>query len=134
MRCQISIEYISIVFGFLLLMTPLWVYIYSYSNSLNYQVAINYAQDLVDSVKDAAEFVYSQGEPATIPLRVHVPPYVQSINSSNGIISVYLNLPSGVSEIFSETNVNVSLSIPYSQGEYVLRVRAQEGYVNVSLY
>ena len=124
----------SIVFGFLLILTPLWVYLFSYSNNLNYQISINYAQDLVDSVRDAAEFVYTQGSPATMPLRVHVPSNTVDINSTGNIISVFVDTPAGISEVYTDTNFNITMSIPILEGEYLLRVKAEGGYVNVSLY
>jgi hypothetical protein len=134
MRSQISIEYMSIVFGFLLILTPLWVYLFNYSNSLNYQITLNYAQDIVDSIRDASEFVYTQGSPATIPLRVHIPSHVLAINSTEGMVSIFLDMPAGVSEVYSEMSFNVTVSVPIQEGEYLLRIKAEEGYVNVSLY
>ncbi len=134
MKSQVSIEYMSIVFGFLLILTPLWVYLFNYSNGLGYQISINYAQDFVDGVRDAAEFVYTQGSPATIPLRIHVPSNVVNINSTGSTLSVYVSTPAGVSEIFSDTNFNITISVPISKGEYLLKIKAEGGYVNVSLY
>ncbi len=132
MRSQISLEYIVLVSAILFVLVPLWSYFLSYYNSAKEEISLSYARDLVDSVRDMADFVHAQGGPAKVLLKVHVPNNVLSINLTENRVSVFLSLSSGITEIYAESRANLTGYVPTSPGDYLLSLEAMEGYVNVT--
>jgi len=133
MRSQVAIEYVILVSVFLVFLTPVWIYAYRYTSSLKQQIAIDYAQELVNTIGDLSDFVYSQGKPAAMTFEGAVPDHVSTANINGSLIIMTLNISAGITDIFKVCNSNVTGTIPTERGNYVFLIKAERGYVNVSV-
>jgi len=133
MKSQIAIEYIILIAVFLLFLTPVWIYSFKYTNNMKLQLATDYAQELVDTIGDLSDFVYSQGSPAAMTFEGVVPDYVYSTSINGSLIVISLNMSSGLKDVYSMCNSNVTGHIPLQRGKYIFLIKADRGFVNVTV-
>ena len=131
-KAQVSVEYMFIM-GFATLITiPLLLIYYSYTSDSGDAVAAGQAQQIARSLVDSSESVYYLGKPSQTTLRLNFPGNIQSTNLSNREVLLKIKTRSGVADILQVSSVNISGSLPTTQGIHIITVKAQDGYVQVT--
>ena len=131
-KAQVSVEYMFIM-GFATLITiPLLLIYYSYISDSSDAVAAGQAQEIARSLVDYSESVYYLGKPSQTTLKLNFPGNIQSTNLSNREVLLKIKTQSGVTDILQVSSVNLSGSLPATQGIHIITVKAQDGYVQIT--
>ena len=131
-KAQVSVEYMFIM-GFATLITiPLLLIYYSYISDSSDAVAAGQAQEIARSLVDSSESVYYLGKPSQTTLKLNFPGNIQSTNLSNREVLLKIKTQSGVTDILQVSSVNLSGSLPATQGIHIITVKAQDGYVQIT--
>ncbi len=131
MKAQVSVEYLIIVGIALLLLTPVILYATQLLFSSKKELRINLAEDTVESLAEAADWVYSLGPPSRMELTIYIPEKVNEILIENH--TILMRLEGHPSPISTTTKANVTGNIPIENGYYKVWVIAEENYVNISV-
>ena len=131
-RAQVSVEYMLIM-GFAALITiPLLLIYYTYTSDSGDTVAAGQALQIARSIVDSSESVYYLGKPSQTTLKLNFPSSIQSANLSNKEVLFKIKMQNGVTDIFQVSSVNLSGSLPTTQGIHIITVKAQDGYVQIT--
>lgn len=131
-KSQVSVEYMFVM-GFAALITiPLLLIYYTYTADSSDSVAAGQATQISRKIVDSAESVYYLGKPSQTTLKVNFPDRIQSINLSSREVVFRMKLQSGVTDIVQVSAVNLSGSLPTSQGIHVITIKAEDNYVLVT--
>lgn len=131
-KSQVSVEYM-LVMGFAALMTlPLLLIYYTYTSDSGESVATSQALQVARRIVDASESVYYLGSPSQTTLKLNFPDKIYSTNLSNRELVFKIKTRNGLTDIVQISAVNLSGSLPISQGIHVITVTAQTGYVEIT--
>lgn len=131
-KSQVSVEYMLIM-GYATLMTiPLLLIYYAYTSDSRDVVATSQALQIARKIVDASESVYYLGKPSQTTLKLNFPEGIYSTNLSNKEVVFKIKTINGVTDIVQVSSVNMSGSLPISQGIHVITVKAEDGYVKVT--
>ena len=131
-KSQVSVEYLMIV-GFAFVMTiPLLIIYYTYTSESSDRVATTQALGIARDIVDSAESVYYLGKPSQTTMKLSFPDKIRSITISNREIVIKVSTNYGIADVVQVSTVNITGSLPTSQGLYTVLVKAQDGYVQVS--
>ena len=131
-KSQVSVEYMFVM-GFATLITiPLLLIYYTYTAESSDSVAAGQAMEISRKIVDSAETVYYLGKPSQTTLKLNFPDNIQSINLSSREVVFRMKLQSGVTDIVQVSAVNLSGSLPISQGIHVLTIKAEDNYVQIT--
>jgi uncharacterized protein (UPF0333 family) len=133
MKSQVAIEYMILISVILLLLAPIWLYLMLSRTQIQDDLSISYANDAVNRIKDAADLVYIQGNPARVKISVYIPDNVQAIEFLSNTIIIHLRTSAGVVDIHAESLAQLNGSLPTQSGYYQVLVKAEQGYVNVTV-
>lgn len=131
MKGQAAIEYMVIVALSLAILVPTLLYVEQTKSNVESELKLNYAQQAVNEMRDAADLAYAQGPPAQFYVEVLVPAGVNSVSIRGNIISVYLDTSHGLSEVYAHTAGNVTGSLQsfsQFQGPRRVLVKAEQNY------
>lgn len=132
LKSQVSVEYM-LVMGFAALMTtPLLLIYYTYSSDSAESVATSQALQIARNIADATDSVYYLGKPSQTTLKLYFPDRISSINLSNREVVLKVKTKNGITDIVQVSSVNMSGSLPKTQGIHVITVTAQDGYVQIT--
>ena len=132
LKSQISMEYL-LVMGFVALMTiPLLLTYYSYSSSTNDLVSTSQALQIARLIVDSSESVYYLGKPSQTTLKLNFPDNIYSTNLSSKEVVFKIKTVNGVTDIVQISSVNMSGSLPTTQGIHIITVTAADGYVQIT--
>ena len=132
LKSQVSVEYM-LVMGFAALMTvPLLLIYYTYSADTADSVAISQSMQIARKVVDASESVYYLGKPSQTTLKFNFPDRIQSTNLSNREVVIKVKTQAGVTDIVQVSAVNITGTLPTSQGIHVLTIKADDGFVQIT--
>ena len=132
LKSQVSVEYM-VVMGFAALMTiPLLIIYYTYSSDSSDAVASSQALQIARKIVDSSESVYYLGKPSQTTLKLIFPDRIQSTNLSNREVIFKIKTKNGIAEIVQVANVNMSGSLPITQGLHVVTIIAQDGYAQIA--
>lgn len=132
LKSQVSVEYM-LVMGFAALMTiPLLLIYYTYSSDSSESVAASQALQVARRIVDASESVYYLGSPSQTTLKLNFPDMIYSTNLSNKELVFRLKTKNGLTDIVQVSAVNMSGSLPTSQGTHVITIIAQDNYVQIA--
>jgi uncharacterized protein (UPF0333 family) len=134
MKAQAAFEYMAIamlVLGFLI---PIWIYMTGVQTQSKTEMSLSYSKLAVERVAETADFVYSQGPPANMKIRVYVPSGIESYMITNDTIDLKVRYGSDLTDIFAMTKANLTLTatFPTKEGTYWINIEAVENYVNIS--
>jgi len=122
-----------LVMGFAALMTvPLLLIYYTYSADTADSVAISQSMQIARKVVDASESVYYLGKPSQTTLKFNFPDRIQSTNLSNREVVIKVKTQAGVTDIVQVSAVNITGTLPTSQGIHVLTIKADDGFVQIT--
>ncbi|MEK6946400.1 MAG: hypothetical protein AABX32_02230 [Nanoarchaeota archaeon] len=132
LKSQVSVEYM-LVMGFAALMTvPLLLIYYTYSADTTDSVAISQSMQIARKIVDASESVYYLGKPSQTTLKFNFPDRIQSTSLSNREVVIKVKTQAGVTDIVQISAVNMSGTLPTSQGIHVLTIKADDGFVQIT--
>lgn len=132
LKSQVSVEYM-LVMGFAALMTvPLLLIYYTYSADTTDSVAISQSMQIARKIVDASESVYYLGKPSQTTLKFNFPDRIQSTSLSNMEVMIKVKTQAGVTDIVQVSAVNMSGTLPTSQGIHVLTIKADDGFVQIT--
>lgn len=131
-KSQVSVEYM-LVMGFAALMTiPLLLIYYTYSSDTSDSVSTSQAMQIARKIVDASESVYYLGKPSQTTLKLNFPDRIASTNLSNKEVVFKIKTKSGVTDIAQVSSVNITGSLPTTQGIHVITVKAEDNYVQIT--
>lgn len=132
LKSQVSVEYM-LVMGFAALMTvPLLLIYYTYSADTADSVAISQSMQIARKIADASESVYYLGKPSQTTLKFNFPDRIQSTSLSNREVVIKVKTQAGVTDIVQVSAVNITGTLPTSQGIHVLTIKADDGFVQIT--
>ena len=132
LKSQVSVEYM-LVMGFAALMTvPLLLIYYTYSADSTDSVAVSQSMQIARKIVDSSESVYYLGKPSQTTLKVNFPDRIQSTNLSNKEVLFKIKTQSGVTDVVQIAAVNMSGTLPTTQGIHVLTIKADDGFVQIT--
>ncbi len=132
LKSQVSVEYM-LVMGFATLMTlPLLLIYYTYTSDSSDTVATSQALQVSRRIVDASESVHYLGKPSQTTLKLNFPDRIDSINLSSKELVFKIKTKNGVTDIVQVSAVNMSGSLPTSQGIHILTIKADDGYVQIT--
>ncbi len=132
LKSQVSTEYMLIM-GFVTVITiPLIIIYYAYSSDTSEAVASSQMLQIARAVVDSAESVYYLGKPSQTTLKLNFPENIYSTNLSNKEVVFKMKTKNGVTDIVQISSVNMSGSLPATQGIHVLTIKAEDGYVQIT--
>ena len=132
LKSQVSVEYM-LVMGFAALMTvPLLLIYYTYSADTTDSVAISQSMQIARKIVDASESVYYLGKPSQTTLKFNFPDRIQSTSLSDREVVIKVKTQAGVTDIVQISAVNMSGTLPTSQGIHVLTIKADDGFVQIT--
>lgn len=132
MRCQAALEYLLLCVMALGLLVPIFMMLSDSERSAKSEVNLAYAKSLADKLKENANFIYSQGEPASVILSVYVPDSVENIRFAGKTVVIDVALDSGFSNITRECDCNLTGIFPAAPGRQSVVVKARGGVVNIT--
>lgn len=130
MKAQSAVEYLIIVSVALLIIIPFLAYVNQSFSNYKENSRIIQAKNAVKKLGEAADFVYSQGPPAKLTIRVCIPEGVQSISFDKQIL-FKVKTSAGISDIFYETIGEVNGTISTKSGCYYFNLIAHQTYVQI---
>lgn len=133
-RAQLSFEYMTIVAFVAIITVPLMLIYYNYSSTTSDEINMNQLMQITRKIADTSDSVYYLGEPSQTTIKVYMPKNVKHVNITDHEISFTIQTVAGLSDIVASTNVNVSGSVPVTQGLHYINIRAMDYYVNISGY
>jgi hypothetical protein len=133
MKLQIATEYLIIVSFALMVLIPYILYLYSASLQYQEQNSLTIASESVKKIGEACDWVYLQGEPAKLTLKIVVPKNVENITFLNKTIVWKVKTSAGLSDVYYNCLANVTGSLPNREGEYLVSVEALKGGVKISV-
>jgi len=133
MKLQIATEYLIIVSFALMVLIPYILYLYSASLQYQEQNSLTIASESVKKIGEACDWVYLQGEPTKLTLKILIPKNVENITFLNKTIVWKVRTSAGVSDVYYNCLANVTGYLPNREGEYLVSVEALKGGVNISV-
>lgn len=133
MKLQIATEYLIIVSFALMVLIPYILYLYSASLQYQEQNSLTIASESVKKIGEACDWVYLQGEPAKLTLKILIPKNVENITFLNKTIVWKVRTSAGVSDVYYNCLANVTGYLPNREGEYLVSVEALKGGVKISV-
>jgi hypothetical protein len=133
MKLQIATEYLIIVSFALMVLIPYILYLYSASLQYQEQNSLTIASESVKKIGEACDWVYLQGEPAKLTLKIVVPKNVENITFINKTIIWKVRTSAGLSDVYYNCLANVTGYLPNREGEYLVSVEALKGGVKISV-
>jgi len=132
-RAQVSMEYIMIMGFVIIISIPLIIIYYDYTASSNDEIISRQIYQVAQKIIDAAESVYYLGEPSQTTLKVHIPnQIVEATIEQEKEIVFKMRTKSGITDIVQVSSVNITGTLPVTQGIHYITAKAEEGKVSVS--
>jgi len=132
LKGQISVEYLMVI-GFVAVITiPLVIIYYTYTADSSDEIITSQINQIARKIVDAAESVYFLGSPSQTTLKVYIPSQIAGASLGNKEVLFNISTRSGISEIVQVSSVDITGSLPTSQGAYTITLKARENDVEVS--
>ncbi len=130
-KSQVSMEYILITAFSLLIVMPMVILFFQYSQAYNEDVNINQANKVMDEILNAAETVHYLGEPSQKTISVYFPKNIETIVLSDGYFAFTINPGERPFTMYRTAEINFTGDISTSAGLHTLRIRAVNNTVNI---
>ena len=132
LKSQVSVEYM-LVMGFATLMTlPLLLIYYTYYSDSSDSVATSQALQIARKIVDSSESVYYLGKPSQTTLKLNFPDKIASTSLESREVVFKIKTKNGVTDIVQVSAVNITGSLPTTQGIHIVTIKADDGYVIVT--
>jgi len=132
-KAQISVEYM-IIMGFVAVISiPLVIIYYDYAAASNEEITSRQLLSIAQKVVDTAESVYYLGEPSQTTLKVYIPGQISEATIEQEKEIVFkVRTQTGITDIVQVSSVNITGTLPATQGVHYITVKAEGGKVSVS--
>ena len=133
-RGQASLEYFIVVSLALIILAP--IIALSQKTSMDMEEFKNSLtlKQTIESIKNAANLVYAQGEPSAVVISVMLPEKVVDIRCGDTYLDFRLSTIYGYNDYIATFPFNISCSFPLTHGKFKLRISMQEGIVHIDKY
>ena len=111
---------------------PLLLIYYTFSSDSSESVAASQALQVARRIVDASESVYYLGSPSQTTLKLSFPDKIYSTNLSSRELVFKIKTRNGLTDVVQVSAVNMSGSLPTSQGIHVITITAQDNYVQIT--
>ena len=129
---QVSVEYLFVV-GFTTLLTiPLLIIYFNYSNEAADSVATSQALQVARKIVDASESVYYLGKPSQTTLKLAFPDRIAAASLENNEVLFQIRVKGGTTDIVFPSSVNITGTLPTTQGHYTVTLKAETNYVTLT--
>ena len=129
MRGQISFEYLLLTGLIMLFLAPIFYYsVYT----ATYNIKMNEASNLVKSIADTADILYSLGPDSQNTIEITMPSGVQNMSINNTEVLVVIQIFKGVSYIGMDTKTNISGNISTKSGTYHITLKNENNTIKVT--
>ena len=132
LKSQVSVEYMLIMGFATLMIIPLLLIYYTYSSDTSDSVATSQAMQIARKIVDSSESVYYIGKPSQTTLKLNFPDGIYSTNLSSKEVVFKIKTKNGITDIVQVSSVNMSGSLPTTQGIHIITVKAEDGYVQIT--
>lgn len=129
---QVATEYVLIIGAMVALLLPLLIISVDKSASLTHDVQQEIIFTLGNQIVDKAETIYYLGEPSRTQMKIRIPQNVQSINLTNKELVFFISGVQGTTEIVIPSSINLSGSIPTTQGMHFITIENKGTYVSIN--
>ena len=133
MKAQTAFEYLIIAIFILAFLTPIWIYLSQIQTQTGDEFALSYAKNAVTQIAKKSDLIYSQRMDAKVKIEVYIPRGVQYINITGNEINMRVLSSSGPVDIFATSIAQLQGSLPTSEGLYLVLIKAEGDYVNITL-
>ena len=123
MKLQIATEYLIIVSFSLMVLIPYIIYLYSASQQYQEQASLSIASENVKKIGEACDWVYLQGEPAKLTLKIVIPKNVENIFFLNKTIVWKVRTSAGISDVYYNCLSNVTGNLPVKEGDILFQLK-----------
>jgi uncharacterized protein (UPF0333 family) len=132
-KAQISVEY-ALIMGFVVVISiPLVMIYYDYTALSNDEIIAGQVNRIAQKIVDTAETVYYLGEPSQTTLKVYIPHGIAAASIEQEKEVVFkLRGKTGISDIVHISSVNITGTLPTTQGIHRITLKAQQNKVLVS--
>ena len=129
---QVSMEYMFVI-GFATAMTiPLLIIYYNYANEASDSVSTSQGLQVARKIVDSAESVYYLGKPSQTTIRVSFPDRIASASLNNKEVFFKIKVKGGTSDVVFPSAVNITGTLPTSQGIHIITLKAETNYVQLT--
>jgi uncharacterized protein (UPF0333 family) len=132
MRGQASFEYLMLFVIALSILSVLVLYSQQITERNREDIRIANSITAVNKIVEAANIVYTQGEPSQITISVYIPELVDSIQFNNNMIIMKVNVSSTTSDIFATSKASLQGNISAKSGMKKIKVLAEGNHVNIT--
>jgi len=134
-KAQVAVEYLIVVSIALMILAPLIMTSQRSVGDLNREVANLKALNALYKIKEASDIVYSQGPPSRMTIYVSFPVQTINLSSVQNLLILELGPQDMITDIVLGMDYNVTLEgVPEKGGMQKVTVKANEGYVNITLW
>lgn len=98
------------------------------------EIIMSNAVIAVNKIVEAADIVYTQGEPSRITLSVYIPEKVYSIEFSGKMMIMRISVSSSSTDVFAMSKAPLQGLISTSSGTRRIKVNAKKNYVTGESY
>ena len=131
-KAQVSVEYLLII-GFVVIITiPLIILYYNYTADSSDEIITSQINQIANKIVDAAESVYFLGEPSQTTINVYIPSQITGASLDNKEVLFNVSTKGGISDIVKVSSVDLTGSLPITQGTYSITIKARETDVEIS--
>ncbi len=132
-KAQIAMEYLLILGITLIMLLPIFVIVYTYTTISDDQISQRQALQIARKIVDTAETVYYFGEPTKTTLELEFPSNIKTAVVLPHTVLFVMETPVGDTDIFSDSQINLTGELPQGSGTYKLRIQALSNRVNISI-
>ncbi|MEM5836254.1 MAG: hypothetical protein QXR09_01385 [Candidatus Aenigmatarchaeota archaeon] len=133
MKAQVALEYLMIISFALMVLLPYALHLQTVSQNLREDNNLAIASNSLQKIGQAADWVFSQGEPAKITILVQIPANVEEISFAGKMMKWKVRTSAGLSEIYYISSANLTGSLPTTPGYYNLLIQAMGNGVKISV-
>lgn len=132
-KAQISVEYM-IIMGFVAVISiPLIIIYYDYTAASNEEIISRQILNIAQKIVDTAESVYYLGEPSQTTIKAYIPSHISEATIEQEKEIVFrMRTQTGITDIVQVSSVNITGTLPATQGIHYITVKAEGGKVSVS--
>ncbi|NOQ56349.1 MAG: hypothetical protein GQ477_06115 [Nanohaloarchaea archaeon] len=123
-RGQSGLEYMMIVIIAMLLMTPAIQKGTTLLSDMKQETNVMQAKQTINSISDATESVFAQGEPAKITINAKFPENINLSSVGSREVMIRLNSYGGITDIVNRFDFNVTGTLPQENGYYDIIITA----------
>lgn len=133
MKVQTAFEFMLIAIFVLAFITPIWFYLSQITLQTEDEFTISYAKNAANQIAKKSDLVYSQGSGASVKIEIYIPRNVKEINITGNEINFRLTTSYGETDIFANSIANLTGSLPTREGLYLIMIKSEGEYVNISM-